>query len=114
MSSSSLPDYPNVSSHPGIPSSHPGIPSSHPGIPSGRPGIPSSQAGRSAEYPRVQDRSLTDATDAAATRPIRVALILYRDDLNVGGSLRVAEVLANSLDPKRVEAHVVFAYGEPG
>jgi len=47
-------------------------------------------------------------------RPIRVALILYRDDLNGGGSLRVAEVLADALDPTRVEAHIVFTYGGPG
>lgn len=50
----------------------------------------------------------------AATRPIRVALIAYRDDLNVGGSLRVVETLAHALDPKRVEPHIVFAYGGPG
>jgi glycosyltransferase involved in cell wall biosynthesis len=47
-------------------------------------------------------------------RPIRVALVAYRDDLSVGGSLRVVETLANSLDPSRVEAHIVFTYGEPG
>jgi hypothetical protein len=40
-----------------------------------------------------------------------VALILYRDDLNVGGSLRVAEVLANSLDPARVDARRVHSFG---
>jgi glycosyltransferase involved in cell wall biosynthesis len=32
----------------------------------------------------------------------------------VGGSLRVGETLANNLDPKRVETHLVFAYGGPG
>lgn len=31
-----------------------------------------------------------------------------------GGSLRVGQSLANSLDPKMVEAHMVFAYGEGG
>jgi glycosyltransferase involved in cell wall biosynthesis len=45
---------------------------------------------------------------------MRVALILYRDDLNVGGSLRVVEILANALDPERVDTHIVFAYGGPG
>lgn len=44
----------------------------------------------------------------------RVALVVYRDDLNVGGSLRVVETLAHALDPERVEAHIVFAYGGPG
>src|SRR5207302_4622939 len=29
-------------------------------------------------------------------------------------SLQVVEVLANSLDPERVEAHLVFTYGGPG
>src|ERR1700675_1253195 len=47
-------------------------------------------------------------------RPIRVVLVLYRDDLNLGGSLRVVEILANALDPERVDAHIVFAYGGPG
>ena len=48
------------------------------------------------------------------SRPIRLALVLYRDDLNLGGSLRVVEILANALDPERVQAHIVFAYGGPG
>jgi glycosyltransferase involved in cell wall biosynthesis len=56
---------------------------------------------------------LRTAPDPTA-RPIRVAFVLYRDDLNIGGSLRVVQVLANALDPKLVEAHVVFAYGGPG
>ena len=47
-------------------------------------------------------------------RRIRLALVVYRDDLNVGGSLRVVEILANSLDRERVEAHIVFTYGGPG
>jgi glycosyltransferase involved in cell wall biosynthesis len=47
-------------------------------------------------------------------RPIRVALILYRDSLDFGGALRVLEILAHALDPKRVEVHIVFAYGGPG
>lgn len=49
-----------------------------------------------------------------APAPLRVAFITYRDSLDVGGSLRVVEVLANALDPARVEVHLVFAYGEPG
>jgi len=43
-----------------------------------------------------------------------VALIAYRDDLNVGGSLRVLETLARALDPRRIEPHIVFCYGGPG
>ena len=46
--------------------------------------------------------------------PIRVALIVYRDSLHVGGSLRVVEILANALNPARVEVHLVFTYGEAG
>jgi glycosyltransferase involved in cell wall biosynthesis len=45
---------------------------------------------------------------------MRIVLVLYRDDLNVGGSLRVVETLANALDPRFVEAHIVFTYGEAG
>ena len=62
----------------------------------------------------VGDRNAGAESGPPAPRRIRVALILYRDDLNVGGSLRVVENLANALDPERVEAHVVFAYGGPG
>ncbi len=40
--------------------------------------------------------------------------MLYRDDATSGGSLRVGETIANNLDPGRIEAHLVFAYGEPG
>src|SRR5215213_5970484 len=47
-------------------------------------------------------------------RPIRVAIVHYRDDATGGGSLRVGETIANNLDPKKVEAHLVFAYGGPG
>lgn len=50
----------------------------------------------------------------ATGRVMRVAFVLYRDDLNLGGSLRVVEILANALDPRRVEAHIVFLYGGPG
>src|SRR3954466_393079 len=46
--------------------------------------------------------------------PIRIAMVLYRDNLHVGGSLRVAELLARSLDPALVEAHIVFMYDGPG
>jgi len=38
----------------------------------------------------------------------------YRDDAAAGGSLRVGQSLANSLDPKKIEAHMIFAYGEAG
>lgn len=48
------------------------------------------------------------------TKLIKVALIAYRDDLNVGGSLRVLETLARALDATRVQAHIVFTYGGPG
>jgi glycosyltransferase involved in cell wall biosynthesis len=48
------------------------------------------------------------------TNPIRVAIVHYRDDATVGGSLRVGETIANHVDPKKVEAHLVFAYGEEG
>ena len=63
----------------------------------------------------IVDRAQSAVRDATrvseSIRPIRVALILYRDDLNVGGSLRVAEVLANSLDPARVDARRVHSFG---
>jgi glycosyltransferase involved in cell wall biosynthesis len=58
-------------------------------------------------------RKAAGSTPQTAPR-MRVALILYRDDLNLGGSLRVVEMLANALDPGRVETHVVFTYGGPG
>jgi glycosyltransferase involved in cell wall biosynthesis len=48
------------------------------------------------------------------TDRVRVALILYRDDAAVGGSLRVAQLLGNHLDCKRIEPHFVFVYGGPG
>jgi glycosyltransferase involved in cell wall biosynthesis len=65
-------------------------------------------------------KSLSHAKATAATevatgqRPIRLAIVHYRDDAAAGGSLRVGETLANHLDPKRVETHLVFAYGGPG
>src|SRR5579871_3665517 len=46
--------------------------------------------------------------------PIRVGMVLYRDDLGAGGSFRLSELLANHFDPSLVEAHLIFAYGEPG
>ena len=45
---------------------------------------------------------------------IRVALILYRDDASVGGSLRVAQLIGNHLDTTRVDPHFIFSYGGPG
>lgn len=47
-------------------------------------------------------------------RPHRIAIVHYRDDAMAGGSLRVGQSLADSLDPEKVEAHLVFAYGEDG
>ena len=46
--------------------------------------------------------------------PVRVALILYRDDAVAGGSLRVAQLLGNHLDKRRIEPHFIFVYGGPG
>ncbi len=48
------------------------------------------------------------------TKPIRVAMVHYRDAAIAGGSLRVGETIANHLDPGQVAAEFVFAYGEPG
>ena len=56
----------------------------------------------------------TSGDPGSRKRPIRLALVLYRDNLNAGGSLRVVETLANALDPQRVEAHIIFTYGGPG
>lgn len=47
-------------------------------------------------------------------RPIRVAIVHYRDDAKMGGSLRVGETIANHINREKVEAHLVFAYGEEG
>lgn len=63
---------------------------------------------------RIPGWSAAAEAKSKTGRPIRLALVLYRDDLNLGGSLRVVEILANALDPARVEAHIVFAYGGPG
>jgi glycosyltransferase involved in cell wall biosynthesis len=48
------------------------------------------------------------------SRPIRVAIVHYRDDATAGGSLRVGETIANHVDSGKVEAHLIFAYGEAG
>jgi glycosyltransferase involved in cell wall biosynthesis len=53
-------------------------------------------------------------SDYQSPKPIRVAIVHYRDDPSAGGSLRVGETLANHLEPNQVEAHLVFAYGGPG
>jgi glycosyltransferase involved in cell wall biosynthesis len=45
---------------------------------------------------------------------IRVALIHYRDDAAVGGSLRVGQLLGNHLDRDRIDPHFIFSYGGPG
>lgn len=55
-----------------------------------------------------------DLSTVKVSNPIRVAIVHYRDDATVGGSLRVGETIANNLDPARIEASLVFAYGEPG
>lgn len=47
-------------------------------------------------------------------RPLRIAMVHYRDAADAGGSLRVGETIANHLDPRRVAAEMVFAYGNPG
>jgi len=47
-------------------------------------------------------------------RPIRVGLVVYRDDPRAGGSLRVAETLARHLPADKVEGHLIVAYGGPG
>ncbi|MBM3942633.1 MAG: glycosyltransferase [SAR202 cluster bacterium] len=45
---------------------------------------------------------------------MRVLLAIYRDDPRAGGSLRVGETIAKSLQLLGVEAQVCFAYGFPG
>lgn len=59
---------------------------------------------------------MTVANDqvCASQRPLRVAMIHYRDEAAVGGSLRVGQTLTDHLDPKRIEAQLVFAYGQAG
>jgi glycosyltransferase involved in cell wall biosynthesis len=47
-------------------------------------------------------------------RPIRVAMVHYRDAADSGGSLRVGETIANYVDPGRVAVELVFAYGDAG
>ncbi len=45
---------------------------------------------------------------------LRIVYIHYRDSAASGGSLRVLEAIANHLDARRFEPHIVFAYGGPG
>ena len=47
-------------------------------------------------------------------RPVRVAMVHYRDDAVAGGSLRVGETIANHVDPRLVSVEMVFAYGSTG
>ena len=47
-------------------------------------------------------------------QPIRVAMVHYRDSAAGGGSLRVGETIANRVDPNRIAAEMVFAYGNTG
>lgn len=49
-----------------------------------------------------------------ASVPIRVAMVNYRDSAMGGGSLRVGELIANHVDPKRIAVELVFAYGSGG
>ncbi|HVX66111.1 MAG TPA: glycosyltransferase [Bryobacteraceae bacterium] len=49
-----------------------------------------------------------------AARRLRIALVHYRDSAGSGGSLRVGEAVANHLDRRTLDPHVVFAYGGPG
>src|SRR5437764_1399409 len=44
----------------------------------------------------------------------RVGIIVYRDDPRGGGTLRVAETLAQHLPPEEVDCHLILAYGGPG
>lgn len=62
---------------------------------------------------RLQDRKEL-LSEVDAQQPLRVALVLYRDDPATGGSLRVGEALANSLAKTGVDAELVFAYGRGG
>src|SRR5215471_12983855 len=57
---------------------------------------------------------LHSSSDSVVQRPIRVAIVHYRDSAAVGGSLRVGETIANHVDSKRVLAELVFAYGSAG
>ncbi|HEV2916055.1 MAG TPA: glycosyltransferase family 4 protein [Pyrinomonadaceae bacterium] len=56
---------------------------------------------------------MNDRHSYNSARPTRVAIVHYRDDASAGGSLRVGETIANNLDPRAVEAHLIFAYGGP-
>src|SRR5204862_1037824 len=47
-------------------------------------------------------------------RPLRVAMVHYRDSAAAGGSLSVGETIVNHLDPARISAAMVFAYGSAG
>ena len=56
--------------------------------------------------------SFTSASERG--RPLRVALIHYSDSAGRGGSLRVGELIANHVDPRRISAELVFAYDGAG
>lgn len=61
------------------------------------------------------ESSLINPTESAPDkRPLRVAIVHYRDAAESGGSLRVGEAIASHLDPTRVSAEMVFAYGGAG
>lgn len=45
---------------------------------------------------------------------MKILLVVYKDDERVGGSLRVAEIIASSLIAAGVDVNVACAYGNPG
>ena len=45
---------------------------------------------------------------------LRIAFVHYRDSAASGGSLRVGEAVADHLDRRGFDPHLVFAYGGPG
>lgn len=63
----------------------------------------------------INNKQAIHDSGAPQTRvPIRVAMVHYRDSAISGGSLRVGETIANHVDPKRIAAEMVFAYGSAG
>lgn len=60
----------------------------------------------------AQDGRRTESKTEDA--PLRVAMLHYKDDPEMGGSIRVGQHIANHVDPEHVEAHIVFVYEEQG
>src|SRR5438067_11258144 len=50
--------------------------------------------------------------EAKPDKPIRVAIVHYRDDATAGGSLRGGEAIANHVNAETIEAHLVLDYRE--